>query len=90
MRPAETDRPKGRNRALGRLHHRLFSAITMNWRGRPLTSHEVVVQNIAAATTRTGLRVEAVLDDNAYPIGVKVSDTQMDDVAITGHTFHPN
>jgi len=62
----------------------------MNWRGRPLTSHEVVVQSIAATTTRTGLRVEAVLDDNAYPIGVKISDAQMDAVAVTGHTFHPD
>jgi hypothetical protein len=73
-----------------KIEHRLFSAITMNWRGRPLTSHEVVVQSIAATTTRTGLRVEAVLDDNAYPIGVKIGDTQMDAVAVTGHTFHPD
>jgi len=73
-----------------KIEHRLFSAITMNWRGRPLTSHEVVVQSIAATTTRTGLRVEAVLDDNAYPIGVKISDAQMDAVAVTGHTFHPD
>jgi hypothetical protein len=62
----------------------------MNWRGRPLTSHEVVVQSIAATTTRTGLRVEAILDDNTYPTGVKVSDAQMDAVAVTGHTFHPD
>jgi hypothetical protein len=68
----------------------LFSAITMNWRGRPLTSHEVVVQSIAATTTRTGLKVDAVLDDNSYPTGVTISDTHMDAVAVTGHTFHPD
>jgi hypothetical protein len=71
-----------------KIEHRLFSAITMNWRGRPLTSHEVVVRSIAGTTTRTGLKVEAVLDDNTYPTGVKVSDAQMDAVAVTGHAFH--
>jgi Rhodopirellula transposase DDE domain len=54
----------------------LFSHITMNWRGRPLTSHEVVVNTIAA-TTRTGLRVAAELDTASYPTGVKVSDDQL-------------
>jgi hypothetical protein len=73
-----------------KIEHRLFSAITMNWRGRPLTSHEVVVQSIAATTTRTGLRVEAVLDEGTYPTGVKVSDAQLDAVAVTGHAFHPD
>jgi hypothetical protein len=73
-----------------KIEHRLFSAITMNWRGRPLTSHEVVVQSIAATTTRTGLKVDAVLDDNSYPTGVTISDAQMDAVAVTGHTFHPD
>ena len=46
-RPGETGRSKDRNRAPGRFHHRLFSHITMNWRGRPLTSHEIIVQAIA-------------------------------------------
>ena len=50
----------------------------MNWRGRPLTSHEVVVQSIAATTTSTGLKVDAVLDDNSYPTGVTISDAQME------------
>ena len=49
----------------------------MNWRGRPLTSHDVVVNSIAATTTRTGLTVHAELDDGAYPTGIKVSDAQM-------------
>jgi hypothetical protein len=51
-----------------KIEHRLFSHITMNWRGRPLTSHEVVVNLIAATRTQTGLRVEAALDTNTYPL----------------------
>ncbi len=57
-----------------KVEHRLFSHITMNWRGRPLTSHEVVVQTIAATTTRTGLRVKAMLDEGTYPTGLRITD----------------
>jgi hypothetical protein len=71
-----------------KIEHRLFSHITMNWRGRPLTSHEVIVQSIAATTTRTGLTVHAELDPGSYPTGVKVSDTELNTVPITGHAFH--
>jgi Rhodopirellula transposase DDE domain len=71
-----------------KVEHRLFSHITMNWRGRPLTSHEVVVQTIAATTTRTGLRVRAELDDSPYETGVKVSDRQMDALPLTRHDWH--
>ena len=71
-----------------KIEHRLFSAISMNWRGRPLTSHEVIVQTIAATTTRTGLTVQAELDTGLYPTGVKVSDQQMAALAITRHPFH--
>ena len=56
-----------RDLASGRLHHRLFSAITMNWRGRPLISHEVIIETISAVTNRTGLKVTAVLDTGLYP-----------------------
>jgi hypothetical protein len=66
----------------------LFSHITMNWRGRPLTSHEVVVNTIAATTTRTGLRVAAELDTASYPTGVKVSDDQLAQVPIIRHSWH--
>src|SRR5207248_2051096 len=59
------------------IEHRLFSHITMNWRGRPLTSHEVVLNTIAATTTRTGLRVEAALDHGSYPTGIAVSRDQL-------------
>ena len=71
-----------------KIEHRLFSHITMNWRGRPLTSHEVIVQTIAATTTRTGLRVRAELDDSTYETGVKVSDRQMDALPLTRHDWH--
>jgi hypothetical protein len=71
-----------------KVEHRLFSHITMNWRGRPLTSHEVIVQTIAATTTRTGLRVRADLDTSAYDTGVKVSDRQMDALPLARHDWH--
>jgi hypothetical protein len=71
-----------------KVEHRLFSHITMNWRGRPLNSHEVIVQTIAATTTRTGLRVRAELDDSPYETGVTVSDRQMDALPLTRHDWH--
>jgi hypothetical protein len=71
-----------------KVEHRLFSHITMNWRGRPLASHEVIVQTIAATTTRAGLRVHAELDTSAYGTGVKISDRQMDALPLTRHGWH--
>jgi hypothetical protein len=73
-----------------RIEHRLFSAITNNWRGRPLTSHQVVVELIGATTTRTGLKVTAHLDPNTYPTGIRVSDAQMAAIKprLKPHTFH--
>ena len=71
-----------------RIEHRLFSHISMNWRGRPLESHETVVQLIAATTTRTGLAVQAQLDDRAYPKGTKISDEHMASLPLTRHDFH--
>src|SRR5213592_2279042 len=71
-----------------KIEHRLFSAITMNWRGRPLASHEVVVNTIAATTTRTGLSVHAELDPGTYPAGVKISKAQMDTLPVTPHGWH--
>ena len=71
-----------------RIEHRLFSHITMNWRGRPLTSHEVIVNTIAATTTRTGLTVRAELDPGSYPNGVKVSDEQMAALPLDRHNWH--
>lgn len=71
-----------------KIEHRLFSHITMNWRGRPLTSHEVIVQSIAATTIRTGLRVTAELDTNVYPTGVQIGDAEMASLPLTRHVFH--
>ena len=59
-----------------RIEHRLFSFITMNWRGKPLVTHQTIVQLIAATTTRTGLEVRCELDPNAHPDGVKISDQE--------------
>ena len=71
-----------------KIEHRLFSHITMNWRGRPLTSHEVIVAAICATTTGTGLTVRAELDTGAYPAGVPVSDEQMAALPLHRHDWH--
>jgi hypothetical protein len=71
-----------------RIEHQLFSHITMNWRGRPLTSHEVIVESIAPTTTKTGLTVHAELDTNPYPTGIQVSDDEIAALPITRHRFH--
>ncbi|MEU6072003.1 ISAzo13 family transposase [Streptomyces sp. NPDC047082] len=71
-----------------KIEPRLFSHITLNWRGRPLTSHEVIVQSIAATTTRTGLRVSAALDTNIYPTGARISEAEMAALPLTRHAFH--
>jgi len=75
-----------------KIEHRLFSAISRNWRARPLTSHEVIIQTIAATTTTTGLTVTAQLDAGRYPDGIKITGAQMkrlhDSGALTRHQFH--
>src|SRR5580693_3437305 len=71
-----------------KIEHRLFSHITMNWRGRPLTSHQVAVSSIAATATRTGLTVHAELDTGSYPTGVKISNAQLDALPLTRHDWH--
>jgi transposase len=71
-----------------KIEHRLFSQITMNWRGRPLTSHEVVVATITATRTRTGLQVHAELDTGNYPLGIAVSGEQLRALPIQAHPLH--
>ena len=71
-----------------KIEHRLFCHISMNWRGVPLTSHEVVVNSIAATTTRTGLTVAAALDTDAYPEGVKIGDKQMQALPLDRNPWH--
>ncbi len=76
-----------------KVEHRLFSAITTNWRGRPLTSHEVDIETIAATTTSTGLKVRAVLDTNTYQKGIKNSGKEMKEFEarhLHRHDFHGN
>ena len=71
-----------------KIEHRLFSFITLNWRGKPLISHEVIVKLIEATTTTTGLKVRCQLDTNLYPPGIKVSDKDVAQVHIQRHDFH--
>ncbi|WP_432171970.1 ISAzo13-like element transposase-related protein, partial [Streptomyces sp. 1222.5] len=71
-----------------KIEHRLFSHISMNWRGRPLTSHNVIVNSIAATTTRTGLKVHAELDPRTYDTGIKVTDSDIDALPMHRHRFH--
>lgn len=71
-----------------KIEHRLFSFITINWRGKPLRSYRTIVQLIAATTTDAGLKVRAELDQNKYPKGVKISDAQLAAVNLSPHAFH--
>lgn len=71
-----------------KIEHRLFSFITQNWRGKPLVSHEVIVNLIAATTTKTGLQVKSRLDTGKYPKGVKVSKADFASIALRPDDFH--
>lgn len=74
-----------------KIEHRLFCAISRNWRGRPLQSHEVVIETLRATTTSTGLTVNAVLDTTAYERGIKITDKQiaaLEASHLRRHTFH--
>lgn len=71
-----------------KIEHRLFSFISQNWRGKPLISHEVIINLIAATTTTTGLAVKSRLDSNIYPAGIKVSDQQMAELQLRRDKFH--
>jgi hypothetical protein len=71
-----------------KIEHRMFSFITMNWRGRPLTSYRVIVQLIANTTTKKGLKINAELDEGYYPVGVKISNKELAAVPLTRHEFH--
>jgi hypothetical protein len=71
-----------------KIEHRLFSFITQNWRGRPLVSHQAVINLIASTTTKTGLIVQAALDTNTYETGIKISNEQMATLNIRPARFH--
>jgi len=71
-----------------KIEHRLFSFISQNWRGKPLISHQVIINLIAATTTAAGLTVKSKLDTNTYPAGLKVSDQQMAELQLKRDKFH--
>ena len=71
-----------------RIEHRMFSFITMNWRGRPLTSLRIIIELISATTTATGLTIQADYDPNWYPTRVKVTNKQLAAVPLDPHEFH--
>ena len=71
-----------------KIEHRLFSFITQNWRGKPLISHEVIVNLIAATTNQNGLKVYCALDTNSYPAGIHVSDEELKTIDIRRDDFH--
>ena len=71
-----------------RIEHRLFAHISRNWRGKPLVSHQVIVQLIGATTTQTGLTVRCEIDASRYPKGIKVTDAEMAELAIERDPFH--
>jgi hypothetical protein len=71
-----------------KIEHRLFSFITLNWRGKPLRSFKTIIQLIAATSTTAGLTVRAELDENKYPKGVKISDAKLAAIQLARHSFH--
>src|SRR5215831_12209610 len=72
-----------------KIEHRLFSFISLNWRGEPLINYETIINLIGGTKTRTGLKVKAVLDTNDYETGIKVSDEQLEEIQIRRHKVHP-
>jgi hypothetical protein len=71
-----------------KIEHRLFSSISQNWREKPLTSHEVIINLIGATTTKTGLKVNCQLDDKTYQKGIKISNEEMVKLNISRNDFH--
>jgi hypothetical protein len=71
-----------------KIEHRMFSHITKNWRGRPLVSFEAVVNLIGNTSTDAGLKIQAALDTNEYPVGIKVSDKEMEEINLKKYRFH--
>jgi hypothetical protein len=68
----------------------MFSFISINWRGKPLISHQVIVQLIAATKTETGLKINCAIDEQHYPKGIKVPKTALDNLNITFDDSHPD
>jgi Rhodopirellula transposase DDE domain len=83
-------RPAGHRAAWNKIEHRLFSFITSNGRGKPLTELATIINLIASTTTRSGLKVFARLDEGSDPAKVTVSDAELEAVNLHGHAFHPD
>jgi len=73
-----------------KIEHRMFSFISINWKGQPLVSYETIVNLIGSTRTQTGLRVKATLDTAVYEKGVKITDEQMDSINLRPHNIHPH
>ena len=71
-----------------KIEHRMFSHITQNWRGRPLVSHEVIINLIANTTTKAGLKIRAELDRGNYPVGIKITDSELSGLNLKLAKFH--
>jgi hypothetical protein len=71
-----------------KIEHRMFCHITQNWRGRPLVSHDVIINLIASTSTEKGLKIKAELDRGTYPTGIKVTDQELAAVNIKPAAFH--
>jgi hypothetical protein len=71
------------------IEHEMFSFINSNWRARPLVTYEVILELIRHTTTKTGLKIQAILDEHEYETGKKITDEQMQRVDIQGDAFHP-
>ena len=71
-----------------KIEHRMFWHITRNWRGKPLTSHEVIINLIGSTTTKKGLKIGVGLDSQKYAKGIKVTDSEMDSLSIEYANFH--
>ena len=72
-----------------RIEHRMFSFITKNWRGKPLTSYQVIVDLVASTTTQTGLRILAEWDQGKYPKGIEITDAELAALPLARHEWHP-
>jgi hypothetical protein len=71
-----------------KIEHRMFTHITQNWRGRPLLTHEIIVNLIGSTTTKRGLKIKAKLDKRKYEKGIKISDEKMREINLTRSEFH--
>jgi len=73
-----------------KIEHRMFSFISMNWRGEPLIDLETVINLIGSTKTKKGLKIQALLDTESYKTGIKISDKQMEELNLTSHEMNPN